>query len=289
MARFNKGWFAVSRKITNNDPQNNDFHGDFVLKGLWVTLIGWANVKDGKTKVRGKLVPVKRGEVITSYAELARAGGVGIKVARNRVSYLEKTGRLGRIKGTRGLHLRVEKYDDYQKPYEERGSTKGIKGAREGHEEGIKGAPSGQRIRQEYNNNQETRKPSNNGEVDVQNISSDDYQLADRWFLEHTLKIKPWIAEQTPNHQDTITEFATAIAECRSEMNITQDGMREIFEYIAKDKFWQEHTTHPKSLLTKNSEGTRKIETILVRLSRGARKYKAAADWAATASDEAPF
>ncbi len=114
MSRFAKGWVSINRKILWPLKQENEFYGDGNLAAIWILLIAWANVRDGKTKTGKDGIIVKRGQLITSQSELAQQIGVSRQVVRRCLSYLEKTGKINQQTNRNGTIITVCKYGKYQ-------------------------------------------------------------------------------------------------------------------------------------------------------------------------------
>lgn len=128
MARFANGWVAVTRRIFLDDEQRNEFYGRGHVVLVWATLIAWANSVEGKTRVGSSERRIARGELITSYDQLSAQHGrhfLTLKMVRNAIAYLEKTGRLGRVGGRDVLHVRLLNYEEYQSALKDEGRGQG--------------------------------------------------------------------------------------------------------------------------------------------------------------------
>ncbi|GEM_PF-6354004 len=113
MARLEKGWVKMHRKVLDSDIGRS-----FMLLGLWMTLIRWANWTESKINWRGTPRTLGRGELLTSVKELAKYGEVDRKTVTKWINYLEKRGSIlveKSPKGSRnGLIIKVLNYDKYQ-------------------------------------------------------------------------------------------------------------------------------------------------------------------------------
>lgn len=107
--RLPGGFFSLERRLLEEDMA-----GDMPLFCIWGLLIGWANVKDGKTKLNGQQVIVKRGQLVTGQQQLSDYWGLTRDVTRRCLDYLESTGRITQQKTQRGTIITICKYDYYQ-------------------------------------------------------------------------------------------------------------------------------------------------------------------------------
>ncbi len=114
MARFDKGWFCVQRRLFRADKQNNEWYGRGLELGVWLNLIAWANVRDGKTRIGRHDVIVRRGEVVTSYRDLADQQGISRQNVRTALSRLSESSKINTLYNTGGLHIRICNYERYQ-------------------------------------------------------------------------------------------------------------------------------------------------------------------------------
>lgn len=150
--RSDAGWVAVYRKCIEGDIGH-----DVVILGVWIKLLSWANWKDGTKMVDRQQVRLKRGQLITSYQQIAdsfnKTNGfkVSAKRVRTAIAYLEKTSRLGKRSGTHGTVITILNYEQYQAIEETRGKPTGKRGANGGQTVG--------NIRTREQGNKETSNP----------------------------------------------------------------------------------------------------------------------------------
>lgn len=130
--------------------------GDAPLTLIWITLLGWANPADGKEKLRGQQVIVRRGQVATGVREISEEWQFGHSCVQRCLSYLEKTGRISTESGTDGTVITILNYDKYQRRREKTGTESGTRPAQDRHETGTPPVPSEQR-------NKRTREQENQG------------------------------------------------------------------------------------------------------------------------------
>jgi hypothetical protein len=116
MSRFNKGWVAIDRRIFLADKQANDFFGDMPLAVVWILLISWANVRDGKARPGKDQRVVPRGSLITSQGEIGDQLGITRQTVRRCLAYLTETQRINLVSNRAGLFITVLNYEKYQNP-----------------------------------------------------------------------------------------------------------------------------------------------------------------------------
>lgn len=128
MARFDRGWVRSPREWVSSDPQKNIFADKPGARHMLDDLIRLANVVDTDC--------CKRGQVITSIAELMALNGCSSKRARLLVEFLEKNGKIGKQSGKRGTVITIYNFDDYCGNPQEEGKDEGKIGANKGQTEG---------------------------------------------------------------------------------------------------------------------------------------------------------
>ena len=126
-----EGWIKLHRKFLEWE-----WFDDTEAVKLFLYLLLSANHKDGKW--RGE--DIKRGQLITGLNSLSDKLNLSIKVIRNRLDKLEKTGEIGRQTGTRYTVVTICKYNDYQHSGAEEGIQTGTQGANEGQTKGTQRA-----------------------------------------------------------------------------------------------------------------------------------------------------
>lgn len=119
--RFNAGWIKVWRKIEDckalQDEQFDKYHA-------FTWLIMNANVR---TSVTAKGDKVKRGQLATSYRELANAWNWSVKKTYDFLQNLQET-HMVTLEGTRkGTLVTIEKYGTYQDSRNTNGNANGNK------------------------------------------------------------------------------------------------------------------------------------------------------------------
>jgi hypothetical protein len=98
----------------------------------WAWMIAKAAWKDTKQDAGGKVVTVKRGQLLTSYRQMSKSTGVSIKALRTLIERLQGEAAIGTETGTGRLLITIRNYDKYQAS----GEGGGTGGAQQGHTEG---------------------------------------------------------------------------------------------------------------------------------------------------------
>lgn len=113
MARHESGWVRLHRKIEESDIAHN-----FLLMGLWATLLRWANWRETKVTWRGLPRELERGEVLTSVTELSNYGSADRKTITKWLNYLRVRGSIDIESSPRGSQLgviiKIKNYEQYQ-------------------------------------------------------------------------------------------------------------------------------------------------------------------------------
>jgi len=137
--QMENGWIKLDRGIVKHWLFADANH----LK-IWVYLLASANYAPSRALVGGELVTVERGDVLASLSRIATDCGVSVKVVRTFLAHAEKDEMIStknRTKwGTRGAHLSICKYNDYQGQRAHDGHSRGTVGAHQGqhHKKGRK-------------------------------------------------------------------------------------------------------------------------------------------------------
>lgn len=121
---------------------------------LFVFLLLSANWQD--TKYRGK--PIKRGQLVTTIAELSEQLNMTPKQVRTALEHLKKTGEIKTLNMARyGTLVTIEKYDFYQSEKPDKGKQRATKRANKGQIKGKQNANlpiyENKLINKEINNN----------------------------------------------------------------------------------------------------------------------------------------
>ena len=123
------GWFAMNRAMFD--------HPIFARKpdriAAWAWMLATAAWKDTRQNAGGKVVIVKRGQLLTSFRQMSDATGVSIKALRTLLDRLTDGNAVVIDKGTGRMLITICNYDKYQASEPEGGTAKGTARARQGH------------------------------------------------------------------------------------------------------------------------------------------------------------
>ena len=109
MARFDGGWVKIRRKALLGDINSN-----FTRGGLFVALVGMANIQESVVSWRGRPRNMGRGEICTSLTELASLGGTDRSTVLRHLNYLELRGTISLEKSNKGIIIKLLKFDYHQ-------------------------------------------------------------------------------------------------------------------------------------------------------------------------------
>jgi hypothetical protein len=123
------GWFAMKRGIHDHPL----FYRQPERIAVWSWIKATAAWKDTRMDAGGKIVTVKRGQLLTSYRQMSQATGVGVKVIRNLVERLQAGNAIDTDTGTGRLLITIRNYDKYPLSDETWGTGSGTAGAQQGH------------------------------------------------------------------------------------------------------------------------------------------------------------
>ena len=136
--------------------------GEFDRRSAWLWLIANAAWKDHKTRTRGGIVEIKRGQVLAGLKFLADTWGWSIKRVRTFLGELEAEGMIerGQTKNQYAAVVTICNYDKYQTPTE----TEATDGASEGQARGKRGASEGQHSTRDTRDNNNNITPTDSPE-----------------------------------------------------------------------------------------------------------------------------
>lgn len=104
------GWFSLKRGMFQ--------HPIFARKpervAVWVWMIATAAWKDTRQDAGGKIVTVRRGQLLTSYRQISDATGVGVQVIRTLIDQLRGERAIDTETNTGRLLITICNYDKYQ-------------------------------------------------------------------------------------------------------------------------------------------------------------------------------
>lgn len=108
MARFNNGWVRIQRKALLGDINSNYTRG-----GLFGALVAMANIQGSIVSWKGQPRKLERGEIVTSFQELANLGGVDRKTVVKHLNYLVARETIILEKCAQGILIKFPNYDKY--------------------------------------------------------------------------------------------------------------------------------------------------------------------------------
>lgn len=109
MARFDSGWVRIDRRAALGDINSN-----FVRGGLFMALVGMANIQESIVSWKGRPRKLERGEIATSLHELAEMGGVDVKTISRHLNYLVLRETVSIEKSATGTIIKLINYRKYQ-------------------------------------------------------------------------------------------------------------------------------------------------------------------------------
>lgn len=113
------GWFALKRGMHDHPL----FHKQPLRVAAWAWMVATAAYQDTRQNANGKIITVKRGQLLASYRQMSEATGVGIQVLRTLIAKLEIEGAVSQHGGgdktntaanTGRMLLTICNYDKYQ-------------------------------------------------------------------------------------------------------------------------------------------------------------------------------
>ena len=160
-----KGWIKIHKKIIDSAVWSDPLR----LKA-WIHILISANYEDKEWFANGRLVQIKRGQLVTSIRKLKEAWGCSERTVRRILKQFED---LGMIKVQtpfkRYTLLTVVKYSDFQDKGHTKGDIEGdsegdgqgdIEGDSEGDSEGVQLKNNIELYKNDYKNEQEQKKAS---------------------------------------------------------------------------------------------------------------------------------
>lgn len=106
------GWFAMNRAMFKHPI----FKGKPDRVAAWAWMLATAAWRDVKQDAGGKIVTVKRGQLLTSYRQMSDATGVKIQPLRTLIKQLGGEHAISTDTNTGRLLITIRNYDKYQAP-----------------------------------------------------------------------------------------------------------------------------------------------------------------------------
>lgn len=147
MAGKNKGWVRIARSVRDNWVWQDK---PFAKGQAWIDLILRANHEDKSILIRGQLVTVRAGEMITSLRKLASDWGWNVKTVNHFISALERDGMVHTTRTSNWTSITLVNWGNFQIPgYTERNTERNSTGYTEGYTERIQ---TKNKTNKQYNN-----------------------------------------------------------------------------------------------------------------------------------------
>lgn len=254
MARFDKGWIKIHRRIEKNWIAKDGF-----ALAIFAKLLLWANTGHSQAKHAGKIKEVMPGQVVTSGLELAQALGFERKTVEQRLKLLEQSGTIGQQKSNAGRIITIRNWIDYQKNAKEAGQQKDNDTDNGGDNGGDNGVPH-------IKEGKKKRRKEVSAEKKFEVLSSD-LKLADDW---KTLALE----RRAECANEPAEYFAKNIAITRTEMGFTGEEMEITFHGLRKLPFWTQRLSDPSQLLKKDRDGLRKIDHLIADIEASLQKQQ---------------
>ena len=113
-------------------------------------------------------------------------------------------------------------------------------------------------------------------EVSLKKYTDDDFEIGKAW-LKFSTGAMTW---KKPYAAWTEEKFSEDIAKVRKATELNQDGFFALLNFIENDNFWVKNALVPSGLLRKNSEGIRKVDTILGQMKPASlRQHEQMSTW----------
>lgn len=117
------GWIKLYRAMTEWE-----WYQDANTMRVFIHMLLTANIKDGTYLG----VPVKRGELVTTYSDICSALGISTKSARTAINHLKRTGEVAVKHYPKFSVVSILSFDKYQSEGQGKGQAKGKQGAGKG-------------------------------------------------------------------------------------------------------------------------------------------------------------
>ena len=118
------GWFAMNRAMFEHPI----FAGKPERVAAWAWIIAKAAWKDTRQDANGKIITVKRGQLLTSYRQMSKATGVSVKTLRILIERLRDGNAVGIETGTGRLLITIRNYEKYQSADTPKGTGRAQRG-----------------------------------------------------------------------------------------------------------------------------------------------------------------
>lgn len=107
-----------------------------------------------------------------------------------------------------------------------------------------------------------SRVPAKKPRVKKLSYTPEDLKLAESWLESSLLQMK-W---SNPPKNWTAPDFAHEINKVKRIVDLNDEGMKALYEFVQNDDFWRDKVLSPSSLLKKSKNDVRKVDNILLRM-----------------------
>jgi len=260
--RMDNGWVVINRNIWSGDMRD-----DPALKFVWITLIVWANWRDGSDRVGRQQITLSRGQLVTGRKELSINTGLTEQVVRRCLNDLEMNQRINQESTKNGTVITILNYDKYQSiENKQQPSLNQPNNQTSTNNEPTMNQTSTNNepyINKVTNLTNGTSEPENKKKTmprpkKVEAVSDHDNDLGQRW-AEYTKAEYPFLKPKPD-------EYVQAIAKVRRMVGLNDEQLDYLFEFVQSDDFWKQNCQSPIGLLRKSKNGLRKIDNILAKI-----------------------
>ncbi|MBT2215867.1 hypothetical protein KK120_08895 [Virgibacillus dakarensis] len=227
-----------------------------------IDLLLQAQFKDGEVIRNGEIIPLKRGQIATSYQQIVddiADKDVTVKVVRNAINKLVKHDFLAKdesvSRAKKGLLLTIVNYGIYQESDnykgKERGKDMGNEGAKQGQSKGKAGAINKNDNNVEECNNNDKKK------------SRHKFEIRDMTLAELLLTK---IRENNPNYkQPNLEKWANDVRLMRERDERTEKQIEYLINWSQDNDFWQSNILSTAKL-------REKFDTLIMQAKREKQK-----------------
>lgn len=310
-----RGWIKIHYSILDHEVSQ-----DNLLLGLWVRMLMEANWKDSKKPLLKQKKILKRGQFCGSWEYFSSIFNLSVQKLRSRFKWFENQQMITRESTWHGHIITICNYEKYQhnpndeqqqnssEPTSKKQQNNNIRRReeykKEKHDAPVGAARSVDRTTDSqedhpslpgdscrpiplkpvatasaYTHQTTQRKSAGKRKRVIHEPSPSDHVLARDWYTWAVMQVS-W---RSNDKSWSPVIFAGAIEEIRRKLDLTDDGMRRVFNFICSDDFWRKNAISPRGLLRKKAgKDMRKIDHILVKMknTKSNRELEAIREWA---------
>ena len=223
---MDNGFIKLYRQI-----QDWEWYTDSATVHFFIHCLFCANWKPKNWKGQ----EIKRGQFVSSYANLSAQTGLSVKQVRTRIDRLVGTGELKVETTNRFTMITVCKYDTYQSKYSEEGNQK----ANESQSKGKQKADKGQQLKKD----KKVKKDKNTiFDQKIADVLSDIDSISDKNIL---LALHIWkdVDSLQPNNKTTqrakVNNWSEPIRLMVEQDERTHKEIWNLWKRVQKDEFWR--------------------------------------------------